>query len=230
MADDRPSVAEEVRQKNWGTDELVEYSFVGPEDEGTTEVQMDPGLEERGAEIRETPTGDVLVWEYEGATIAVSNEEFGKWRAEIAVPEEVAKWLTGPGGTEHVAKASFTVGVGDAQEGYIDDVWQDQEATRGHLGENVPPTRLVVYTATNHQPVVALQSLVDDLWEYAEATERQAADMEEAFELAKENEKIEGQECPECGETIDHVVRREGEGPRRCPECEADLEDHIEGV
>lgn len=231
MVDDRPSLKDEVESKGWDTDELVEYVFVGPEDDGTTEVRLDPELVETGAELRETPTGDILVWEYEGATIAVENNGFGDWRAEVAVPEDAAKWLHGPGGTEHAVKSAFTVGLGDHQEGYIEDVWQEQEATRGHLGENVPPTRLVVRTATNYQPVVELQSLVDDLWDHAEGSEEQAADAEAAFQAAKENEPLVGEgeiPCPECGIGITHVVRRDGEGPRRCPECEADIEDRID--
>lgn len=191
MGDTPHDLEAEVESKGWDTDELVENAFVGPEDDGTTEVRLGPGLEERGAEIVNRHGTDHLVWEYDGATIDVSNQGFGDWRAEIAIPEDIARWLHGPGGTGHAVKSSFTVGTGDHVEGYIAEVWQDDDATRGVLGENVPPTRLVVRTATNYQPVVAIESLVDDLWDHAESSQRGAETAEAAFEAAKENAQSE---------------------------------------
>lgn len=187
MSGPEHDLVDEVEQNDWDTDDLVETAFVGPEDDGTTEVVLHEGLEQDGAEIREKHGDEYLVWDYDGAEIAVSNEGFGEWRFEISVPADVAKWLQGPGGVSHVVKSSFVVGTGDHIEGYIQAVYQADEATRGVLGEDVPPTRIVGKTATNYQPTHIAESLVDDLREYAEDSEAGAAEAEAAFKAAKEN-------------------------------------------
>jgi uncharacterized protein YndB with AHSA1/START domain len=184
---DAPDLVDDVEQNGWDTDDLVEHAFVGPEDDGTTEVILHEGMEDAGAELQERNGDEYLVWEYEDAEIALSNEGFNDWRAEIALPDGITKWLRGPGGTAHNVKASFDVGTGGHSEGYIAAVYHADEATRGVLGEDVPPTRLVVRTATNHQPEALIESLIRDLWEYAEESEAGAAEAEAAFEAAKEN-------------------------------------------
>lgn len=180
-------LVDEVNEHGWGTDDLMEHAFVGPEDAGTTEVILDPEIESHNGRIDTRNGTDYLMWEYEGVTVAVSNEGFGEWRAELSIPEDIAEWLHGPGGTAHTIKSQFSVTVGDHQIGYIDEVWRDQEATRGVFGSDVPPTRLVVRTADNHQPYVCIRSLIDDLAAYAEDAERSAEQMEDAFKAAKEH-------------------------------------------
>lgn len=199
---DRPSLEEEVREKGWDTDELMDRAFVGPEDEGTTEVVFHEEWEEtpeaapddvylhESDEVTERLSGGepVLSWRYRGAYIKVWNEKFGVWGAEIDLPSDVSRWLNGPGGADHAVRSQYHPGLsGDGKCGYIESVEQDYDATRGEDGPDVPPTTLTVKTATNHQPRVELRSLVDDFWESAEETEAAAADAEAAFKAASEN-------------------------------------------
>jgi hypothetical protein len=173
---------EEVREEGLTTDELVDDYFVGPGDEGTTEVTVPPGWEEEDAgPDRWFEDDGTLVWMYDGFRIAVNNETFGKWRAKIEVPHSVSKWLVGPGGKDHEIKACFAPTVGDRREGYIEDVTDVD-------GDTV----VTVYTATNFQPHVSLERLADDMREYAEEAEEGTEQVEAAFEAAKVNEKMQG--------------------------------------
>ncbi len=176
---------ERVKEENLTVDELTEQCFVSPADDGTTEAIL-PEAREDDPDYRLTGThgNRTLHIDYREFTIRITNEGFTEWRVQFDVPDEVAKWLYGPGGIEHHVKAAFSIGIGDTPEGYIDTVQRDDEATRGEDGENVPPTTIVAYTATNYQPTVAAQSLVDDMWEYAEESERGKEEIEEAFQAA----------------------------------------------
>lgn len=149
---------------------------------------MDAHLHENDEVTERLSGGDpVLSILYRGAYIKIWNEEFHVWGAEIDVPPDVARWLVGSGGVEHELKSRFAPRIGDHKVGYVDEVKRDHEATRGEDGADVPPTTLVVKTATNFQPMVEVQALVDDLWEHAEESEEAAANAEAAFEAAKEN-------------------------------------------
>ena len=179
---------ETIAEEGIDTEELVEEHMVGPGDEGTTEVSAPPEWEDddKGPDQWYEEAG-WLVWGYRGFRISVTNEKFDKWEAHIEVPGSVAKWLSGPGGTEHLVKATFHPVVGDMKEGYIEAVEQDMEATRGEDGANVPPTTIIAYTDGHRQPMVCLQSMVDDMIDFAEERGEYAEQQEEMFEAAKKN-------------------------------------------
>lgn len=248
---------ETVRERGYTTDELTDKYFVGPEDEGTTSARIpDEWVDEDGsirydARIEELDR-DWLVFEYRDHEVRIANESFGVWLIEIDTIDDVAKWFpVAPAMPEEEIKARFTplnrvtdrdevrecVECGherpvqrDKPAGFVDRVEQDHEATRGEDGENVPPTTIYFKVIENYQPIFQGKNLVDRLIEYGEETKETADNLEAAFKAAREIEKEawDGPVCPECDEPIDHVVRRDGEGPFRCPSCDADLDDHID--
>lgn len=164
----------------------VRYGLDRPHPRGRPDERRSDGPRVRGTEDRrragpgwdeypgEAPgenvriEDEILIWERDGFEVRLETYRTTHWRAEVDIPEAVAKWYP----------REIDLKIKPPKQGFVESV-----TTESYHAEQA---ELIV--SAPYQPVYEVNSWIDELLESAEGSEEYQQEIEEKMAVARDHE------------------------------------------